>query len=156
MIFTGTFNARKGAFDFCEVAKSASDFCEFTIVGNVTPDARKLLDGCRGTIKLVPRVPQRQLKQYYLDSDVFLLPTIEDGFAATISQAYAAGMFIIATRNCGAPDVLGDSPLGHLVDIRSPQSILEKLRWIADNRSEVAHQTMNYEGSYLRGWETVC
>jgi glycosyltransferase involved in cell wall biosynthesis len=45
---------------------------------------------------------------------------------------------VIATKNAGADDLIVDRETGFLIPIRSPESIAEKIRWCAQNRSRLS------------------
>ena len=49
-------------------------------------------------------------RQLYGDADLFLLPTLSDGFALTQLEAQAAGLPVIASKFCG--DVVRDGVNG--------------------------------------------
>ncbi len=55
-------------------------------------------------------------EQWYERSDVFVLPTLSDGFALTQIEAMAHGLPVIATPNCG--EVVSDGVDGFIVPAR--------------------------------------
>jgi len=59
--------------------------------------------------------------RFYRDADVFILPTFSDGFALTQLEAQAAGLPVIASRQCG--DVVRDGVNGLLMETVEAQSI---------------------------------
>lgn len=63
---------------------------------------------------------------FYRDADVFVLPTFSDGFALTQLEALAAGMPVIASKNCG--DVVRDGINGLLLDRVDASTIAHALR----------------------------
>jgi glycosyltransferase involved in cell wall biosynthesis len=83
-------------------------------------------------------VPEAMLPEVYAWGDVFLLPTIEDGFAVVLAQAQAAGLPIIATTNCGAPDMIASGGQGFVVPVRNAEAIIERLQWCDAQRAELA------------------
>lgn len=155
VLLTGTFSAQKGAVDFCRVAEQLKDNFEFTVVGNITPDAKPIVEKSTAKINFLPRVLPTELKRFYLENDIFLFTTIQDGFAAVIAQAFAAGLAIVSTENCGVVDVVGDNPLAWIVPIRSPELIIERLNWIDDNRQAVAGLMEVDSRQYVREWSDV-
>src|SRR5439155_16815323 len=46
-------------------------------------------------------VTREQAAEYYRDADLFILPTLSDGFAITQLEAQAYGLPVIASKNCG-------------------------------------------------------
>ena len=85
---------------------------------------------------------------------VYVLPSIEEGFAYTILQVAAAGCPVIVTENTGAGDFVRRSNCGFVVPIRSVNSILDKLTILADNKillNELSENAINY--SLENNWE---
>ena len=71
-------------------------------------------------------VPRSEARNVYRSADVFVLPTLSDGFAITQVEALAHGLPVIATPNCGA--VLEDGRTGLLVPPRDPESLAAAVR----------------------------
>jgi glycosyltransferase involved in cell wall biosynthesis len=133
----GAASVRKGTWDFGQVARGLPRF-EFRCVGDIEPVARSLASALVGRVEFTGRVPQSTLNEHYRWADVFVFPTLEDGFAAVLAQAAAAGLPIVATTNCCAPDLLAGRPASWIVPIRRPDLIIEQLEWCDVNRDELA------------------
>jgi glycosyltransferase involved in cell wall biosynthesis len=54
-----------------------------------------------GRMKWLGPVTRNQAAEFYRDADVFILPTLSDGFAITQLEAQAHGLPIIASKFCG-------------------------------------------------------
>jgi glycosyltransferase involved in cell wall biosynthesis len=66
----------------------------------------------------------------YQTSDIFVLPSIEDGFAHVVSEALACGLPVITTPNTGASDLIRNGENGEVVPIRDPEAIAAAvLKW---------------------------
>jgi glycosyltransferase involved in cell wall biosynthesis len=74
-----------------------------------------------------------QRKQYLerlQTSDVFVFPSIEDGFGFVVAEAMACGLPVITTKNTGASDLVLPGENGEIVPIRNPEAIAEAvLKW---------------------------
>jgi glycosyltransferase involved in cell wall biosynthesis len=138
VLTTGTFSLRKGAIDYVAVAEAMRNRMEFVFRGDIAPDARFLMSRARQSIKFLPRTEQSKLPQDYFRADLFLFPTLEDGYAAVLAQASAAGLTILATANCGARDFLKDEQEAWIFPIRRPDLMVERLEWCDKNREELA------------------
>jgi glycosyltransferase involved in cell wall biosynthesis len=88
--------------------------------------------------EVVPKQPHHQLPEWYGQSDLFLFPTIEDGFAAVLPQAQANGLPVLTTPNSAGPDLISDGTNGWILPIRSPESFVSRLLWCDDHRTELA------------------
>lgn len=77
-------------------------------------------------------VPRSEARQLYLQSDLFVLPTISDGFAITQVEALAHGLPVIATPNCGA--VVEEGRTGFLVPARDAAGLAAAIRRFVRDR----------------------
>ena len=75
-----------------------------------------------------------KLNDLYNKAHVFILPSIEEGFATVILQAVAAGCPVIVSENTGAAEFVKNNKLGYTVPIRDSDSITDKLEALADNK----------------------
>ena len=69
-------------------------------------------------------------------ADVFVLPTLDEGFAAVQLQAMACGLPLLTTTNSGGEDVLREGREGFVVPIRNPEALAEKIDWFASHPQE--------------------
>jgi len=126
VLFLGQINLRKGVRQLLDAVQLLNgEPVEFWFVGptqiHVSQDLR-LHPQCRwfGT---APRV---QVDSYYRDSDVFILPTLSDGFGLTQLEAQSWKLPVIASRYCG--EVVRDGLNGLLLDEVSGEAIANVLR----------------------------
>jgi glycosyltransferase involved in cell wall biosynthesis len=135
----GTLSFRKGALDLAAVVRALpADRFQIRFVGTVAPEAAPLAEAVGIRIEWVARVPQNELKEHYEWADVFVLPSIEEGLAAVLPQAAAAGLLVLATPNSGAEDVIRDGQSGWILPARDASAFVQKLTWIDQHRIEAA------------------
>lgn len=70
----------------------------------------------------------------FLASDIFILPSYNEGFPLTILEAMAAGLPIITTPVGAIPEVIEDGIHGFLVQPKDPQSLGEKIVQLIENK----------------------
>jgi glycosyltransferase involved in cell wall biosynthesis len=101
VLFLGLINLRKGIARLLEAARILRDEpVEFWMVGPVEiANANTITD--TGGVKWFGPVTRKQAAEFYRNADVFVLPTLSDGFAITQLEAQAHGLPIIASKNCG-------------------------------------------------------
>lgn len=73
------------------------------------------------------------LSALYRLADVFVFPSLYEGFGLPPLEALACGTPVVASNVSSLPEVLGDAAL--LVDPYSPQSIRHGIRKLLDNKS---------------------
>jgi glycosyltransferase involved in cell wall biosynthesis len=101
VLFLGLINLRKGVARLLEAAQILRDEpVEFWMVGPVEiANASTVAEA--GRVKWFGPVTRKKAAEFYRDADVFILPTLSDGFAITQLEAQAHGLPIIASRCCG-------------------------------------------------------
>jgi glycosyltransferase involved in cell wall biosynthesis len=137
VLTVGSFSLRKGAFDYEALARRMAGM-DFVFRGDVGMDATFLQARAGDAITFRPRVAEDALYEDYRAADLFYFPTLEDGYAAVLLQAAAAGLPILATTNCGAADFLTEGQDGWIVPIRRPDLAMDRLSWCDRNREALA------------------
>jgi glycosyltransferase involved in cell wall biosynthesis len=107
VVYAGVLSVRKGIHHlvraFMKVNIPNSELC---LLGAATPETPKLLEGADDRVKCIGHVPEIILADYYRNSSVFAMPSIEDGFGYVVAQALACGLPLICTTNTGGEDLL--------------------------------------------------
>lgn len=154
VLTVGSLSPRKGALDLFAVAREFKGQMKFRFVGDCERDAEARACSVAPNLELLPRVSEHKLPAVYAWADIFLFPTIEDGFAAVLAQAASAGLPLICTENCGGPDLLRAGATGWCVANRSPEQITARLRWCDANRQEYAELLGAPDASrFTRDWQ---
>ena len=101
ILFLGLINLRKGVARLLEAARILRDEpVEFWMVGPLeTAHANTI--GNAGRVKWFGPVTRNEATEFYRDADVFILPTLSDGFAITQLEAQAHGLPVIVSKFCG-------------------------------------------------------
>src|SRR6266403_1176808 len=101
VLFLGLVNLRKGVARLLEAARILRDEpVEFWMVGPVEIAHATAIGNAR-RVKWFGPVTRKQATEFYRDADVFILPTLSDGFAMTQLEAQAHGLPVIASEFCG-------------------------------------------------------
>jgi glycosyltransferase involved in cell wall biosynthesis len=102
VLFLGLVNLRKGVARLLEAARIlCNEPVEFWMVGPVEIANAAAIRNTR-CVKWFGSVTRKQATEYYRNADVFILPTLSDGFAITQLEAQAHGLPIIASNFCGS------------------------------------------------------
>ncbi len=83
--------------------------------------------GIRECVEFAGRVPHERVQDYMNLAEVFVLPSLSEGFPVTILEAMACGLPIVATRVGGVPDIIEDGANGYLINTKNPEQIAEAL-----------------------------
>jgi glycosyltransferase involved in cell wall biosynthesis len=156
VLTVGTLSFRKGALDYQRVVQSAPDLFHFRFVGTVNNECRDLAAGIGDSVEFIGRRPQSELPTHYHWGDIFFFPTIEDGFAAVLAQAHAAGLPIVTTQNSSGPDLIEHGKTGWIVPARDSAAMSRYLLWCHQNRARVAEICqMITKQQHIRSWDDM-
>lgn len=157
VLYLGALSFRKGLWDLLAVSRGLPrESFRLRCVGPVLAEGRPLLAALRHTAEWVPAQPQQTLPAWYADADLFLFPTLEDGYAVVLDQALAGGLPVLTTTHCAGPDVIREGATGWVVPIRSPDALLTRLRWAHAHRAELAAMVRRlYDTFQPRDWADV-
>jgi len=125
-------------------------------VGDVSKDVTAIAKELESSVEIVPRQPQWDLPKQYAWADVFIFPTIEDGFAVVLAQARANGLPILTTGNCAGPDMIQEGHNGWILPIRDPRAFVDRLTWCDENREALAAMVTDTAMTFeSRDWDDV-
>jgi len=68
-------------------------------------------------------------------SDVFVMPSLEEGAAIAVAQAMNTGLPVIVTKNTGWEEVVRKKSTGYVIDIRNSKILYQKLNHLIKNKS---------------------
>ncbi len=121
VLFLGQVNLRKGVGQLLDAIKLlAGENVEFWFVGPTQIQIPQ-----HPKIKLFGVVPRVDVDRYYRDADVFILPTLSDGFGLTQLEAQSWKLPVIASRHCG--EVVRDGFNGVILEEVSGNAIAHLL-----------------------------
>jgi len=125
VLFLGQINLRKGVGHLLEAVELLSgESVEFWFVGPTQVQVPQ-------SLKLHPQVrwfgvaPRVEVTSYYRDADVFVFPTLSDGFGLTQLEAQSWKLPVIASRHCG--EVVRDGFNGVILEEVSGRAIADAL-----------------------------
>jgi glycosyltransferase involved in cell wall biosynthesis len=100
---------------------------ELMLIGRLEAPVRGLLNTYRGNIKWYAGISHWRLHQYYSQSSVYVLPSIEEGLAMVQAEAMACGIPVVCSANTGGEDIIRDGVDGFIVPTRDVQSLKERV-----------------------------
>ena len=156
-LYVGAVSLRKGALDFAEaIERLEGTAIDFTFVGPILPEARAVVDRLRGRAAFAGKLPQHELPRQYWSADLFVFPTIEDGFPTVLAQAKAAGLPIVTTRHGAGVDIVRDGRDGWLVPVRDGRALADRLAALAADRAGLADMAEAVAATFQpRDWSDV-
>ena len=123
LLFLGQINLRKGVGQLFEAINLvARESVEFWFVGPVQIGIPSELKA-NARVKWFGVVPRSRVHEYYKQADLFVFPTLSDGFGLTQLEAQSWKLPVVASRHCG--EVVRDGVNGVILDEVSGQAIAD-------------------------------
>lgn len=123
VLWLGQVNVRKGIHYLMEAARLLEgESVRFDVVGSVAI-SEEAVKSAPANMTFHGSVSRDRAAEWYRQSDLFVLPTLSDGFALTQLEAMAHGLPVITTPNCGRVVVEGGT--GFLVAPRDAQALAD-------------------------------
>ena len=94
------------------------------------------------------------LWQEYADGDIFVLPSLEEGFGLVLLEAMRAGLPVVVSSAVGARDFVRDGQDGFIVPPGDPAAIRDKIAWLRDHPNERRRmgESARAKASEVKGW----
>lgn len=133
VLFLGQTIVRKGIHLLIEAARMMTDRPIHFVVAGGGLDMLQL--EIPANVRWVGAVPRSQVAQFYREADVFILPTLSDGFALTQLEAQAWKLPVIASKRCG--EVVSDGVNGVLLPEVSTEAIVAVIQRMVSSPDEL-------------------
>lgn len=75
----------------------------------------------------IAHIPNHEMIAFMSEFDMFVLPSLEDGFAVVVSEAQLAGLPVVATANTGAADGIVEGCNGYVVPAQDAVALAEAI-----------------------------
>ena len=139
IVYVGSLIQRKGLSYLLDAVRAlASKNIRLLLRGRGAVDRDLLKTYSDVDFDLKLGLPLPELVHDIQRSDVFVLPSLTEGFAQVILEAMACGVPVITTANTCAPDILTEGRHGFILPIRDAGAIEEKLVWGLEHRDALA------------------
>lgn len=133
VIFVGSINQRKGIYYLLAAIKQLQNEnypIHLDIFGRGILDVNLVESFQLAHCTIHIAASFEELLSGYHQSDVFILPSICEGFGQVILEAMATGLPVIATDNTSLPDLISSPSEGVVVPIRDITAIVDQLKFM--------------------------
>ncbi len=134
VLFVHHLSPRKGSRMILPVAKKVIDSFPDTIfiVAGSGPDENFLRDevvrlGLNRNIRLVGAVANRELPGYFIASDVFFMPSEEEGFPRVLLESMAIGIPFVASDVGAVRDIIPKGMMENVVSSNNVDSFADRI-----------------------------
>jgi len=127
LLYVGPLTERKGlryllsAMPF--ILKEMEDVLLILVGSGDESPLKKMCDelGIREHVVFTGFIDEEHLPMYYSACDLFVFPSLQEGFGMVLTEAMACQKAVIASNNSAIPEVVGDT--GILVAPRNPEAL---------------------------------
>ena len=145
-LFVGSFSQRKGISYLLQAFKELENEGEnisLTMAGRGIMDYDLVKSYELKCLETHVNLPLEKLVELMQESDVFVFPSICEGFGLVLIQAMATGMPLITTYNTSGPDFIEEGKDGFLIEAQDVEAIKNKVRYFLQNPDEVKRMGQN-------------
>jgi glycosyltransferase involved in cell wall biosynthesis len=97
--------------------------------GDLRPNLERLAEdvGVSGSVIFLGHQSEEDLKHYYLHTDIFVMPSRQEGFGIVFLEAMGFGKPVVAAAFGGATDIVIDGQTGCLVEYGDVDTLADRL-----------------------------
>jgi len=132
VLFIGGLSQRKGLSYLFEAMEGMQDKIELTIVGHKAVADCKPLNLALEQHKWIPTLSHDQVLACMEEHDVFVFPSLFEGFGLVITEAMSQGVPVITTERTAGPDLIKNGEDGWIVPAGSSTAIKEVFKEILE------------------------
>lgn len=163
VLFVGTVMPRKGVLELVEAFEQVLDQCDqqprLLIAGDNELDPGYVArvetliteSSLDSNIDMVGFVDEDLLPALYSAADVFVVPSLEEGFGMTAIEALAAGTPVVGTRVGGLPEIITPGETGTLAKPGDSDELAVGLLELLSSKEGYAQQTSERASEYAWG-----
>ncbi len=133
LLFVHRLSKRKGAHRLPEILEKLKEEKVFLLILGDGPECQMIKRefekiNLTQRVKIIGWVPQREILKYFALSDIFLLPSEEEGFPHVLLEALALGVPYAANRVGAVEEITPPSLKKFLAESENPNDFSEKVR----------------------------
>jgi glycosyltransferase involved in cell wall biosynthesis len=137
LLFVGTISQRKGIKYLLEALRLVGNDVELTVCGRVVDDL-SLFKPFGSQVTVQPSVSAAELLKAYRAADLFVFPSVVEGFGQVLLESLACGLPVLTTTRTAAPDLIRPGIEGFIVEPCRPDALAERIEWALANRRQLS------------------
>lgn len=111
---------------------------ELLLVGRVFSEMKALLSCSSASVKVAGFLPIEQVAECLVQSDIFVIPSVNEGMSLALLQAMSAGLPVIACQATAAEECITSGENGFLIPGRRAEALADVIVWCYKNRDKLA------------------
>jgi glycosyltransferase involved in cell wall biosynthesis len=142
ILFVGGLHQMKGISYLLEAKKQLGSMVSLTLIGALLTNKCRALNLGLSSNRWISGMPHDEILAQMREHDLFVFPSLCEGFGMVITEALSQGLPVITTPHTCGPDVISDGVDGFIVPIRNPQAIVEKVELLYRNRDRLEEMSL--------------
>jgi glycosyltransferase involved in cell wall biosynthesis len=136
--FVGRIELAKGMGYLLEAWKRLNlPNAELVLVGEVKPEMKSIFEKFGSSnIRTTGTMTVGRVAECYRNSDLFVLPSVNEGLAQVLLEAMSSGLAVVASDRSGAEDCVTDGKEGFVVPARDVERLADAILWCYQHREE--------------------
>lgn len=138
VLFMGRLGQRKGVYDIIEAAKNiSSDVCIELYGDGEQEECQKIIkdNNLQFKVKIMGWISGDKKNEAFQSSDIYILPSYNEGLPISILEAMSYGLPIISTPVGGTAEAVQDGLNGFLIEPGDCMLLAEKIDLLASDKS---------------------
>lgn len=131
LLFVGGLSQRKGIASLIEAVEALSNQFELTIVGHKMADDCVPLNEALKKHRWIPALAHAEVLNLMQQHDIFVFPSLFEGFGLVITEAMSQGTPVITTERTVGPDIIKHGENGWLIEAGLTTALVDVLKVIA-------------------------
>lgn len=120
-LFIGRISKEKNIELLVDLFNKLPD-CTLTIIGTGALE-NELKNKAGSNIVFIGQVNNTQLRDYFRENNIFILPSIAEPWGLVVEEALYFGLPVIVSINCGASELIKDGVNGYVMDLEDRENI---------------------------------
>ncbi|GAB3180957.1 glycosyltransferase family 4 protein [Telluribacter humicola] len=153
ILFVGGLSQRKGIANLFEAVGYFGDKVNLTVVGGKPVNDCNALNDALSKHKWIPSIAHHEVLDLMREHDVFIFPSLFEGFGLVITESMSQGTPVITTERTAGPDIINNNESGWIVEAGSTTSLITAIDEILSNPNILKRVGMAaMEKAYSRPW----
>lgn len=153
VLFMGRLGKRKGAYDIVEAAKYIDNkLVKINMYGDgEINELRELVqkNGLNDKLDIPGWIKGDDIEKAYRNSDIYILPSYNEGLPMSVLEAMSYGLPIISTPVGGTPEAVEDGINGYLIQPGDYKALAEKIDFLSNNK--LIRDKMSQQSHFMAG-----
>ena len=141
VLFVGSLGQRKGLSYLFEACRLVRPAVTLTVIGQKPQGPCAALDRELAAVRWISGCPHREILAEMAAHDVFVFPSLFEGFGLVLLEALAMGLPVITTAHTAGPDLITEGVEGFIVPIRDSAAIAARLELLHREPARLAEMS---------------